>query len=135
MSLWFLLLLSGCGQALFVPEQATRAYPRALHTTDTVDMQVFRDGETIDVVNTTAREYRDFDLWINQRYLLHIDQLRAGQTLTLSLWDFFDERGDRFNAGGFWATEESELVRLVEIQPAPHLPMVGLIAIRAEGDG
>ena len=117
---------------MYDPDLATRPYPRDLHTTETVDIQVFRDDQAIELVNATARSYRDCDLWINQRYMRHVDALLAGQTVRLSLWDFYDERGDRFNAGGFFRTVEAERVRLVEIQPRENLPMVGLITIRAE---
>ena len=90
--------------------------------------------QTIELVNATVHSYRNFDLWVNQRYVLHVDELLAGETIRLSLWDFFDERGDRFNAGGFWATREPERVRLVEMQPAQNLPMVGLLTIRSAGE-
>lgn len=111
---------------------ATRPYPMALHTIETIDVQVFRDDQDIELVNATAHSYRDFDLWINQRYVQHVDELLAGETIRLSLWDFYDERGDRFNAGGFFRTVEPERVRLTEIQPGENLPMVGLVTVRAE---
>ena len=119
---------------MYVPAQATRPYSHELHTIETVDIQVFRDVELIELVNATVHTYRDFDIWVNQRYVLHVDQMLAGETIRLSLWDFFDERGDRFNAGGFWATREPERVRLVEMQPAQNLPMVGLLTIRSAGE-
>jgi len=129
-----LLAVLGCHTAQFYPEHATRSYPFELHTTETVDIQVFRDGESIEVVNATAQSYLDFDLWINQRYVRHIDSLPAGQSLTLSLWDFYDERGERPNAGGFWRTVEPTPVRLVEIQTDEQSTMIGLIAIRGENE-
>ncbi|MCZ6834648.1 MAG: hypothetical protein O7G85_02645 [Planctomycetota bacterium] len=127
-----LILLGGCEKKMYDSQLATRSYPLTLHSTDTIDVQVFRDDQTIELVNATARSYRDFDLWINQRYMRHVDELIAGQTLIISLWDFYDERGDRFNAGGFWRTREPHRVRLVEIQPRANLPLVGLVTIRAE---
>ena len=123
---------SGCARSMYDPDRATRPYAFDLHTTETVDMQVFRDGVNIEIVNATARSYRDFDLWINQRYVNHIDSLPAGETVQLSLWDFYDHRGEAINAGGFWRTVEPTPVRLVEIQPAPDQPMIGLVTIRAE---
>ena len=129
-----LLTLLGCHTKVFYPEHATRPYPFDLHTTDTVDIQVFRDGVNIQVVNATARSYNDFDLWVNQRYVRHIEALPVGQSLTLSLWDFYDERGERPIAGGFWRTQEPTRVRLVEIQTDPQGPMIGLIAIRGENE-
>ena len=129
-----LLAVSGCGRSMYVPSQATRSYSHDLHTIETADIQVFRDEEIIELVNATVHTYRNFDIWINQRYVLQVDQMLAGETIRLSLWNFFDERGDRFNAGGFWATREPERVRLVELQAARNLPMMGLLTIRSEGE-
>lgn len=114
---------------MYVPDQATRAYPRELHTTETVDVQVFRNGTVLELVNSTATTWRDFDVWLNQRYVAHVDALPAGRTVRVSLWDFFDERGERFNAGGLLRTTEPTPVRLVQIQPAPDAPMTGLVMI------
>lgn len=119
----------GCQPKMYVPDRATRAYPVDRHTTQTVDMQVFRSGPRIEIVNATANSYHDFDLWVNRRYVHHIEALPAGESLTLSLWDFFDERGERFNAGGFFRTTEPTPVRLVQIEQSPESPLVGLIAI------
>jgi hypothetical protein len=127
-----LALALGCERVRFDPAKATRPYPYDLHQDAVIDIQVFRDGPRIEIVNSTPRSYRDFDLWINQRYVRHVDGLAAGETLRMSLWDFYDERGDRFSAGGFWRTEEPTPVRLVEIQPGEDQPMTGLITIRAE---
>jgi len=127
-------VLPGCARQRYFPQQATRPYPVDLHTTDTVDIQVFRDGPTLEIVNSTARTYRDFDLWVNQRYVKHVDEMRAGETLRLSLWEFHDKYGEVIAAGGFFRTVEAMPVRMVEIQPAPDEPMVGLITIPGESE-
>jgi hypothetical protein len=95
-------------------------------------MQVFREGDRIAIYNATATSYRDFDLWINQRYVSHVEELPAGGHIHLSLWDFRDERGEVINAGGLFRVFEPTPVRLVEIQPGPDQPLIGLITIRAE---
>lgn len=124
-----LLPVVGCQPAMYDQDMATRPYPRERHTTQVVDMQVFRSGPDIEIVNATAQSYRDFDLWVNQRFVHHIDALPAGESLTLSLWDFFDERGERFNAGGFFRTMEPTPVRLVQIEQSPESALIGLVAI------
>ncbi len=68
-------------------------------------------------------------MWVNQRYVRRVAAIPAGQTVRLSLWDFYDERGDRFSAGGFWRTEEPTPLRLVELQLDEDEPMIGLITI------
>ena len=128
------LLAIGCERTLYYPARATRPYPHDLHRADAVDIQVFRDGGTIEIINSTARSYRDLDLWINQRYVRHIESLPAGRSLQLSLWDFYDERGEVFNAGGIFRTEEPTPVRLIQIQVGEHDPLIGLVAIRGEDE-
>jgi hypothetical protein len=123
---------SGCARKTYDPVWATRPYPHDLHSTSVTDMQVFRRDTSIEIVNSTPRSYSDFDLWINQRYVSRIDALPAGQTIRLSLWNFHDEYGDAFNAGGFFRSYEPTPVRLVEIQPSQGQHMIGLIAIRTE---
>jgi hypothetical protein len=124
--------LGGCAHTAYDPALATLPYPTDLHTNSVVDMQVFRRGTSIEIVNSTARSYADFDLWLNQRYVRRVDSLRAGESIHLSLWDFHDEYGDVFYAGGFFRTRPATPLRLVEIQQGPDQKMVGLITIRAE---
>lgn len=122
----------GCHRSLYDADKATKAYPESLHTTSVVDIQVFREGESIELRNATATTYRDFDLWINQRWVRRVEELPAGGTLKLSLWEFWDERGETINAGGLFRTDVPTPVRLVEIQTGEASPMVCLIAIRSE---
>lgn len=124
--------IPGCGATRYDLALATRAYPRELHQTRAADIHVFRDGSTIEFTNTTPRTYSNFDLWINQRYMRHVDSLRPGETIELSLWDFRDEWGYTMNAGGLLRTDEPTPVRLVEVQLDEQQPLIGLIAIRVE---
>ena len=123
------LSLAGCAPA-YAPELASPRYPQELHRAESIDMQVFRRGTTLEIVNSTPRTYRDFDLWINQRYVRHVEIWPAGELLKLSLWDFRDVRGEVINAGGFWRTKAPTPVRLVQIQLDDESPLIGLIAIR-----
>ncbi len=124
--------LAACAHQSYDPLRATRPYPFEQHTTETVDIQVFRDGTKIQIVNSTARSYEDFDLWVNQRYMAHVDSMIAGETIQLSLWNFYDVYGRVFNAGGIFRTVEPTPVRLVEIQLGPEEPTIGLISIPIE---
>jgi hypothetical protein len=114
---------------MFNPALATRPYPHDLHRPEALDIQVFREGPHIEIVNATARSFYDFDLWINQRYVRRLEALRAGDTVRVSLWGFYDVRGDRFSAGGFWRTEPPTPLRLAEIQPGENEPMIGMVVI------
>ncbi|TVQ51143.1 MAG: hypothetical protein EA377_13245 [Phycisphaerales bacterium] len=127
-----LLLTTGCARQQYFPERAAAAYPHELHAASSVDIQVFRDETNIELVNATATTYRDFKLWVNQRYVKDIDRLAAGETRRFSLWDFYDERGEVMNAGGFFRFFAPDPVRLVQIQVDDESPLIGLIAIPAE---
>lgn len=126
------LSLVACQPKTYVADLATRPYPSAQHTTDVIDVQCFRRDTELELVNATANSYRDFDLWINQRYVHHVDALPAGETIRVSLWDFFDEWGQRFYAGGFFRSYPPQPVRMVEVQTGEGAPMIGLVAIRSE---
>ena len=126
------LLGTGCTRPLFDPARATRKYPGALDRVEIVDIQVFREGVSLDVVNATVRSYEDVTLWVNRRYAAAIPSIPAGRTTSFSLWEFYDERGEVFNAGGFFRTRRPTPVRLVEIEPADGGGMIGLVTIRAE---
>lgn len=125
-------LLVGCQQQRYDPDRATRPFPSHLHQPQHVDVQVFRDGTRIEIVNATARSYRDFDLWINQRYVKQIDALPAGETRRFSLWEFYDERGETMNAGGFFRTYEPDPVVMAQIQVDDESPLIGLVVVREE---
>lgn len=121
---------TGCAHRTYYPDRATVPYPRHLHTANAVDVQVFRDGTHIELVNATPHSYENFLLWINQRYVRQIDSLPAGGRLTLSLWDFYDERGEVMNAGGMFRVYDPDPVRMVQIQLHDATPLIGLVTIR-----
>jgi hypothetical protein len=127
------LLAPGCTRPLFEPERATRPYPTELHRVEMADIQVFREGVHVDLVNATPYTYRDVTVWVNRRYAASIPAIPAGRTTRFSLWEFYDELGQVFNAGGFFRTRRATPVRLVEIEPTDANGMIGLVTIRAEG--
>ena len=127
-----LLCANGCQGVRYDPARATRLYPDELHHTNSVNIQVFRHETSIEIINATTRSFKDFDLWINQRYVHRLESLSVGQTVHVSLWEFYDVRGESFNAGGFWRSDEPTAVRLVEIQNSETEPLVGLVTIPSE---
>ncbi|MGI9013169.1 MAG: hypothetical protein ACR2GY_02860 [Phycisphaerales bacterium] len=125
---------SGCQRGRYNPSKATQPYPDQLHSNESVDIQVFRNDQKITLYNATANSYHDFDVWINQRYVTHVDALPAGGRVKLSLWDFWDERGEVIDAGGIFRVYEPTPVRLVQIQMSETEPLIGLITIRDNDD-
>lgn len=124
--------LGGCTSRGYYPDRATAPYPYHLHTPESIDVQVFRDGTNMELVNGTGRAFADFDLWVNQRWVRRVESLPAGGRLRLSLWDFYDERGETMEAGGMWRTRGETPLRLVQIQLDDHTPLIGLVTVRDE---
>jgi hypothetical protein len=125
-----LLVPMACYRPDFDPSKARAAYPYDLHSATTIPVEVFRDGTTITIMNSTAGGWVDATVWINQRFSAPISGLAAGQMIEMNLVDFRDNIGESFPAGGLWATRRSMPVRLVELQANTDGPLVGLIAIR-----
>ena len=133
----FLILVlacSSCSRMNYDPDLATRPYPFELHTTDTLPIQVFRDGTSVEIVNSTDRGWGASTIWINQQFAHELDELRAGQRVTLDLFEFRNDLGERFNAGGLLRTRQPTPVRLVELQPGEGQPLIGFVAIRSGDD-
>lgn len=124
------LACTGCNSPNFDPAYATRPYPFQLHTTDTVAIQVFRDGAHLEIVNSTDRNWGESTIWINQQFAHDVDGLAPGQRLTFDLFEFRNDIGERFNAGGWFRTRQPTPVRLVELQPGEGQPLIGFVAIR-----
>jgi len=124
-----IVLAAGCQPARYRPELARDPYPQRLHTTSTIDVQVFREDTVLVLVNATARSYENVRIWLNQRYVDDLAALPAGETVRMSLWDFFDERGEGLNAGGLLRTERPDRIVMVEMQVAEGQPLVGLMTI------
>ncbi len=104
-----------------------RPYPYDEEILRTMDVQVFRDGSHIELVNHTTQSLSDFDLWLNERYVRHVAALPPGGSVTLSLYEFLDEYQEPFRGGGLWSTQLPEPIVKAEVQTAEGL--VGLISI------
>lgn len=121
---------AGCQRYPYDPTKATRAYPSELAQAALVDVQVIPqiDEGTLTLVNATSTSYRDFDLWLNRRYVRRVESLPAGQSITLPVESFWDERGEGPFPGGWFRYYAPTPIVLVQIQTAPDAPFIGLIA-------
>jgi len=125
---WVITMQVSCFSAGRLTEGTEpRPYPYDAPIVRTLDVQIFRDASHIELVNHTTESLADFDLWLNERYLRHVDALPPGGSLTLSLYEFLDEYQEPFRGGGIWSTELPEPIVKAEVQTAEGL--VGLISI------
>lgn len=109
-----------------------RGYPAQLRQGETLDIQVVRDGTTIRITNTSATALGPGTLWVNRWYSRPIDGLGVGEAVTLPLGEFRDEFGEAFRAGGFFASEDADIVVLTQYETtqAPYgTVLYGLVVV------
>jgi hypothetical protein len=132
-SVFFLFLfLCSCQNPAGNPELASVPYPMNLHAANSISIQVLRDAEYVAIVNSTAVDYNNTTLWINQRYSSELPPIPAGTTLRFNLWSLRDAYGEQFNAGGIWRTDEPTQLVIAELQISQDEPLVGLVVIGEE---
>lgn len=120
---------AGCRQFVYEPQKAGASYPFFLPTGPTERIQVFSDGTTLEIVNASGRSFRDFDVWVNQRYSRFVERLDAGKTIRLPVDTFWDHLGEGPQTGGFFASAAPTPIALVQIQVDETSPLVGLISV------
>ena len=123
------LACAGCQNPSGNPALATMPYPMELHKSESVPIQVHRNEEFLEIVNSTAVDYERAILWINQRFSKELQPLLAGSTLRVDLWSLRDVFGEQFNAGGIWRTDEPTPVVIAELQTNESQSLVGLVVI------
>lgn len=121
--------LGGCFPKRYNAAKATAHYPAELGQGDVVNVQVTRSGDQMVIVNGTAIEFRDIDIWLNQRYLRHVDQLAPGATMQISMGDFWDVWGGGPNPGGLFRWYDPTPIVLVQAQIDEESPLIGFISI------
>jgi hypothetical protein len=132
MSTLLLTILVGCQAPPPNISNATDRYPFNLHTINSLSIQVVRDQEFVKIVNSTANDFSNSMLWVNQQYTQPLPSMPAGSTIRVNLWDCYDTLGDQFNAGGFWRTDEPTKLVIAELQQSDTQPLVGLLVIGEE---
>ena len=123
------VLVPGCGGRVYDPSQATRAYPDELSQGNTIQAEAYRDGAHLMIVNATPQSFLNFDVWVNQRYMHHIEALSAGETVRLKITDFFDVWGESPVPGGFFRSERPTPIILVQFQLDRTQPFQGLVTV------
>lgn len=129
------LLVPACrGPVSRAERTAPEAYPFGATKAPVHDVQVFREGTRLRMTNTTARDFPGGRLWVNQRFGRDIDGFGAGESLDLDLYDFVDEFGEKFRAGGFFATNDPDKVVLVQLETPADAgsEMHGFVIVRNE---
>ncbi len=125
-------LLAGCGGGPGEIEETGNFYPSNIKQGATLDVQVIRRVTKIDITNTTAADLPAGKLWLNGWFARDFPGLPVGENVTFDLYDFKDRHGERFKAGGFWATEAPDQLVLAQIEtpdPQGGTQLLGLVVI------
>jgi len=123
------LLALGCNANLYDPKLATRPYPEALQQESVVQVQVVPLQTQIRFINATSTNYDNVDVWINRRFVKHVERLDAGQQIEIEIEDFRDQWGQCPQPGGFWRTRPPTPIVITQIQRDETQPLVGLVTV------
>jgi hypothetical protein len=123
--------LAGC-TTLYDPALETRPYPSELGQGSVVQVQAIPMELALRVINATATDYTDVDVWVNRRYVQHVKSIPAGATVDLEIEKFRDQWGQCPQPGGFWRTRAPTPLVLVQIQTNDTSPLVGLVTVVPE---
>lgn len=123
---------SACTMVPYEPQKATRAYPFELPQGSVAQIQVIPEAGSLKIINATAVSYKDFDLWLNQRYVVRMPQLLAGETVEVPLDSMWDQAGGTPFAGGLLRYFQPTPLVLVQIQTDDKSPLIGLVATLPE---
>ena len=98
-----------------VDELAALRYPAGKPLGTDLDIVVVRDRAAIELINRSARTYRDHQIWINQEYVTHADLIRIGTDNRFALTSFINHHGQFFPVGGFLTPDMIRPVVLAEL--------------------
>ncbi|MCA9311350.1 MAG: hypothetical protein KDA21_09110 [Phycisphaerales bacterium] len=113
-----LLTVTGCtsNEGQGSPVSWARPYPQGQASAGTLDIQVIRRPQSLEMTNTSLHAFGPSTVWLNAEYALPIDGFAVGETLSLPLTGFRNEFSERFRAGGFFATRDPTRLVLAEIE-------------------
>ena len=52
--------------------------------------------DQLDVVNLSQEEWNDVEIWVNQKYVVHLPKMLPNKLVTLNFQMIFDDKGDYF---------------------------------------
>ena len=103
-----------------------------LQQSTVLQIQAIPQALDLHIINATATDYKDIDVWVNRRFVQHVDQLLAGASIQLQIDKFRDMWGQCPQPGGFWRTRTQTPLVFVQIQRDETSPLLGLVTVVPE---
>jgi len=93
---------------------ASTPYPANLQAQENPDLVVLvgKEPGSLTLINTGKQPLRDFNVWINRAYLLHVDRIDPNSVRYLNTSDFYNSAGNNISG----AAADSN--RQVQVQTA-----------------
>jgi len=106
-------------------------YPQELGQSGMLDIQAFRSETSLLLTNTTSESFPGGGrIWVNAQFSFPFGSFDIGQTMDVDLRNFVNEFGERFRAGGFFATERPDRVVLVQLEHGERID--GIVVVEDE---
>ena len=119
----------GCFPKRYNAAKATESYPSNLPVNSIANVQVTRSGNDMVIVNGTVIDFKDMKLWLNRRYMYQVERIKPGETVRISMGEFWDVWGGGPNPGGLLRWYDPTPIVLVQAQVDEESPLIGFISI------
>ena len=124
----------GCFPKRYNAAKATESYPSNLPVNSIANVQVTRSGNDMVIVNGTVIDFKDMKLWLNRRYMYQVERIKPGETVRISMGEFWDVWGGGPNPGGLLRWYDPTPVVLLEAQIDETSPLIGFLSIPDENE-
>lgn len=91
-----------------MPTVAALAYPKNAGLGKDLDIIVTRKGDTIELANRTALAYKNHYLWLNQEYVILVDQIKIGTENRCELGGFTDRHHETYPLGSLLTPDKTK---------------------------
>lgn len=101
---------------------AALVYPREADYGQPLDILVVRQGAAVTLINRTARDYHEVEIWLNQQYVTTLARLDIGPGTHLGLTAFVNRHGEIYPVGGLLTPDLNQKLLMAELfDPATGL--------------
>ena len=130
----YMAMSGGCFPKRYNAAKATERYPSELPVEKIANVQVTRDSNHMVIVNGTVIDFKDMKLWLNRRYMHQVERIAPGETVRISMGEFWDVWGGGPNPGGLLRWYDPTPVVLLEAQIDETSPLIGFLSIPNENE-